>query len=191
MDKILSFILGAAVGSLVTYKIVEKKFKNIADEEIESVKEKFKERKEEIEFKLECSNKEEKRKEGKQLSEIFKNYKNILKEYDGKEADLNEDIKEDVQNIEIEEPEIDIIPSDEFGELDGYDEHFWLLYNNDILVDEFNKIVNDKELYIGKSLDLFDDDDSDDTIYIRNHNTCIDYEIIKVDEDYEEDTIEE
>ena len=29
MDKILSFILGAAIGSLVTYKIVEKKFKNI------------------------------------------------------------------------------------------------------------------------------------------------------------------
>ena len=42
MNKLIFFILGASLGSLVTYKIVEEKFKNIANEDIESVREYYK-----------------------------------------------------------------------------------------------------------------------------------------------------
>ena len=44
MNKLLMFTLGAAAGSLLTWKIVEGKYKKIADEEIESVKEHYKNR---------------------------------------------------------------------------------------------------------------------------------------------------
>ena len=44
MKKYLYFIAGAAVGSLVTWKIVEKKYRDLAEEEINSVKELYKEK---------------------------------------------------------------------------------------------------------------------------------------------------
>ena len=46
MDKAIIFIIGAGIGSLITWKIVEEKYKKIADEEIESVIERFKNREE-------------------------------------------------------------------------------------------------------------------------------------------------
>ena len=45
MKNLLYFVTGAAIGSVVTWKLIEKKYKDLADEEIESVKETFKNRK--------------------------------------------------------------------------------------------------------------------------------------------------
>ena len=42
MKNLLFFITGAAIGSVVTWKLIEKKYKDIADEEIASVIETFK-----------------------------------------------------------------------------------------------------------------------------------------------------
>ena len=48
----LAFVMGASVGSLVTWKFVEKKYKQIAQEEIDSVKETYaKMRKDDLEAK--------------------------------------------------------------------------------------------------------------------------------------------
>ena len=41
MNKIFIFTLGAAVGSVVTWKLVKDKYARIAQEEIDSVKEVF------------------------------------------------------------------------------------------------------------------------------------------------------
>ena len=45
MGKILAFIFGAAAGSLVTWKLVDTKYKKLADEEIESIREYYRNRK--------------------------------------------------------------------------------------------------------------------------------------------------
>ena len=45
MKNLLCFVAGAAIGSVVTWKLIEKKYKDLADEEIESVIETFKNRK--------------------------------------------------------------------------------------------------------------------------------------------------
>ena len=45
MKNLLCFVTGAAIGSIVTWKLIEKKYKDLADEEIESVIETFKNRK--------------------------------------------------------------------------------------------------------------------------------------------------
>ena len=42
MKNLLCFVAGAAIGSVVTWKLIEKKYKDLADEEIESVIETFK-----------------------------------------------------------------------------------------------------------------------------------------------------
>ena len=60
MKNVLIFVLGAATGSVITWKLVEQKYKKIADEEIASVKERFKNRdKEEKEEKSELDTTEE------------------------------------------------------------------------------------------------------------------------------------
>ena len=43
MNKIFIFCLGAASGSLLTWKLIEKKYKDLADEEIASVVEYYRE----------------------------------------------------------------------------------------------------------------------------------------------------
>ena len=44
MKKVFIFLAGAALGSVVTYKVTERYFNKLIDQEIESVKETFKER---------------------------------------------------------------------------------------------------------------------------------------------------
>ena len=44
MKNLLFFVAGAAIGSIATWKLIEKKYKDLADEEIESVIETFKNR---------------------------------------------------------------------------------------------------------------------------------------------------
>lgn len=44
MNKVITFVLGAAIGSLVTWKLIEEKYRKIADEEIESVRKYYKDR---------------------------------------------------------------------------------------------------------------------------------------------------
>ena len=45
MKNLLCFVAGASIGSVFTWKLIEKKYKDLADEEIESVIETFKNRK--------------------------------------------------------------------------------------------------------------------------------------------------
>ena len=44
MKNVFIFLAGVGVGSLVTWKYVERKYRNLAEEEIESVKELYKEK---------------------------------------------------------------------------------------------------------------------------------------------------
>ena len=48
-----TFVAGAALGSIVSWNLLKNKYKQIADEEIESVKEVFKDKTKELNDKLE------------------------------------------------------------------------------------------------------------------------------------------
>ena len=58
LSNLLLFVTGAAVGSVVTWKLVKTKYEQLANEEIESVKAVFNRRAKESKEKLEdyCSN---------------------------------------------------------------------------------------------------------------------------------------
>ena len=189
MKNLFIFLLGATAGSLITWKLIEDKYKKIADEEIESVKEKFKER-------------EEKEKKSKNEYNTYKdiikdlNYDNDEENEENKESENNikkfstsvsELVKENIDNVQKENSRlsnIEIITSDEFGDLEGYDSSYWTLYSDNILVDEFNNVITEPELFLGNALDNFDDEDS---VFVRNHDTSTDYEILKVLEKWKEE----
>ena len=178
MDKTIFFILGAIAGSVITYKIAENKFKNIADEEIESVKEKFKEKENEL-----LNSKKEEKKDYNAYKEILQTYK---QENENKQKD-NEEIKEDAK-VEVKDddkPDVKIISPEEFGNLENYEESYWVLYSDNIITDEFNSVVKDPKLYLGDCLDCLED--TDESIFIRNDDTCTDYEIIRIDDTYDDE----
>lgn len=206
MNKVLMFALGAAVGSLITWKLLEKKYKDLADEEIESVIERF-------------NNRE------KEERHIINNFEHIVTYNDAPNEDLtkpNKEEKEDyhkmVQDLEYDysydysdDPDITItkmddgsiwmgptpdriepyiINPDEFGDNDDYSTKTWMYYADFTVTDEEGEIVSDAQNHIGDALtDLIQS--GDNSIYVRNDNNKCDYEIIKSDMRYSDAYYEE
>ena len=79
MKNVFIFLAGVGVGSLVTWKYVERKYRNLAEEEIESVKELYKEKlaekaefnKQKVEIMKEDSQKKEIEKNNQELEKII------------------------------------------------------------------------------------------------------------------------
>jgi len=187
MNKVIAFVLGAAAGSFITWKLVEKKYKQIADEEIESVIEQFKNRERAASGltvgtaglnSLEASDDVE--------SEIeVAEYKNLV----GDSGYSVEDEPADDSVIEVEVGDDTfkpyVIAPEEFGESDLYDSKSWTYYADFVLTDEEGEIISDPESIIGDALSHFGDYE-DDSVYVRNEVTECDYEILKHDKTFSE-----
>ena len=197
MNKIFIFCLGAAAGSLLTWKLIEKKYKDLADEEIQSVIDKFNERAE-IEGRI---NKVETFKEHIEnpsvevvkQGETVDKYKRFSEKL-GYDLEISKEdnviVSEDKDGSIYIEPGKDyiapyVISPDEFGETQYYDSKSWTLYADSIITDEEGSIVDEPESYIGDGLEHFGEFE-DDSVHIRNENLECDYEIIKVEATYEE-----
>lgn len=197
MNKVLMFALGAAVGSLITWKLLEKKYKDLADEEIESVVERFKNREKE-------ENRVWKDNPDNNVSDVSdeekEEYDDIVKQL---EYDYSYDYSDD-PDITITKmddgsvwmgPTPDriepyIINPDEFGDNDDYSTKTWMYYADFTVTDEEGEIVSDAQNHIGDALtDLIQS--GDNSIYVRNDNNKCDYEIIKSDMRYSDAYYEE
>ena len=202
MNKVLMFALGAAVGSLITWKLLEKKYKDLADEEIESVVERFKNRE-------------------KEERHILNDFEHVVAYNDAPNEDLTKPNKEEkkdyhkmVQDLEYDysdDPDITItkmddgsiwmgptpdriepyiINPDEFGDNDEYSTKTWMYYADFTVTDEEGEIVSDAQNHIGDALtDLIQS--GDNSIYVRNDNNKCDYEIIRSDMRYSDAYYEE
>jgi len=177
MKNILIFVAGAGIGSVVTWKLLERKYKDIADEEIESVKETFKNRIKE----LKKNNKVE-TKDNKQNKKIGEkpDIKTVAEELgyssDDKKIEMTVDyVKKPTESIMIISPE-------EYGLIEDYELRSMTYYNNDVLTDENdNPILSTEE--IGDALRHFGEYE-DDAVYVRNDELKTDYEILRSEKDY-------
>ena len=187
MKNLLYFVTGAAIGSVVTWKLIEKKYKDLADEEIESVKETFKNRKQ-----IKINDKE--------TSEKF-----ITKYKDSKDKieDIVSNEKYDVENEEEIDDECNytidvnegvefvnphIITPEEFGEYNEYKIKTLIYYADNVLTDEDDNPITSLEMeeMIGvDSLDHFGEYE-DDSVYVRDENNEIDYEILRSEKMFSE-----
>ena len=174
----MAFVLGAAAGSAVAWKLLKTKYEQIAQDEINSVKEVFARR--------------EKENAIDEHADIFG---------DGMVKDTNEDKEEEVveykKNVKTngytnyselskEQKEVDpgvaskpyVISPSEFGELDDYDTYSLTYYDDHVLTDEDDEIVEDVESVVGfESLNHFGDYE-DDSVFVRNEARKCDYEIL-------------
>jgi hypothetical protein len=173
MNKAILFVAGAVAGSLVTWKLVEAKYKQIAEEEIASVVEHYK-NKEQLMHDLELN-------EEKNITEETTTaYNNLV-------ADLEYVSDEATVIVESNEEQFEpyVISPEEFGEKEGYDTKSWTYYADLVLADEDDDKVIEPESIIGDGLNHFGDFE-DDSVYIRNDNNECDYEILKSERTFSE-----
>lgn len=171
----LAFMVGAACGSIATFKFAEKKYKRIADEEIESVKQAFSNRKNrnEVENDTEAEGDSEDDAEEEDLQE----YSELVR----------------TQSYLVEDPEMDvpadrpyIIDPEEFAELDGYDAVMLTLYADGVLENEFGEVIDDIEGLIGKDPIRHFAETYDELVYVRNNKEETDFEVQRDHRTYSE-----
>lgn len=173
MKNLLWFVAGATVGSLVTWKLIEKYYMKLADEEIESVVEHFKE----LENKqLNVSDKKESDIQNSNIKNVsdFTEYDNIANKY--KTVEITEDEEELVGPY--------VISPEEFDE-NGYEVRNMTYYSDDVLVDDTDKTIVLADQTVGNALEHFGEYE-DDCVHVRDDYAKIDYEIIRVNKTFKE-----
>ena len=180
----LSFIVGASAGSLITWKFVEKKYKQIAQEEIDSVKETYaKMRKDDLEAKkadLEAAKAKLHPAESEKVEipevqpEEVQKYEDVIAKHNY--TSYSNNINEKGGDVMTDRPYV--ISPDEFGDYPDYETISLTYYNDKVLTDEYNEIVDDIDDLIGKdSLNHFGEYE-DDSVFVRNDALKVDYEIL-------------
>ena len=159
LTKIFIFTFGVAIGSAVTWKLVKTKYEQIANEEIESVKNIYR---------------------NKEYQQDIKNYDMVKSNEDLKE--YNVIVKENYNKI----PKVPntqskpyVISPDKYGELDGFKMLDLTYYADGFLVDDQDELVNNIEEIIGwENLNHFDEYEKD-AVHVRNDELKIDCEIFR------------
>lgn len=180
ITSFMMFIFGAAVGSVVTWQYTKKKYEQIAQEEIDSVKETFSKLKE-------VKNKDNESDENNNVGTIVERAKDkpSIVEYAAKlrkQGYINYSNTDSLFEEEVDENMINdkpyVISPDEFGEFDDYDTISLTYYADQVLVDEDDELVEDIEETVGfESLNAFGEYE-DDSVFVRNDRLKCDYEIL-------------
>lgn len=168
VTPLVTFVLGAAVGSAVSWYFLKEKYEQLAQEEIDSVKEVFsgrgrEERVENAVNKIEISRIEE-------TPEAINTVADILKE--------NNYTNREVQELIDEAEKPYVISPDEFGELYDYENISLTYYADKVLADDNDELVEDVDDVVGfESLSHFGEYEPD-SVFVRNDRLKADYEIL-------------
>ena len=184
MDKAFAFAIGAAIGSFVTWKIVKNKYKQIADEEINSVKEVFARRYSEKMSKEKLN--ENTNQTSLTLDETEKNaniqddiaaYHELLDKLHYANIDVDSLIAKKGGSTVTDGPFV--ISPDEFGEDPNYQTVSLTLYEDGVLTDDYDNIVVDVDDWVGEdSLTHFGEYEAD-SVFVRNESMQTDFEILR------------
>lgn len=173
---VLAFSLGAAAGAAVSWKVIKTKYEQITREEIESVKEYYKNRSqaEDVHEEIDCEEDEEE--DDENSTELLGEYRDIALGY----------IVEQKETNDMKKPYI--ISPEEFGEEYEYDTETLLYYEDGVLADTDDNIINDVNGIIGfDSLNHFGEYE-DDSVFVRNERLKIDYEVLRYEGTYSDVT---
>lgn len=204
LRDIIMFVAGAAVGGTVAAKLVSKKYEKIIDDEIESVKEAFKEQKNAIidEYEKKLENNEASEIEADLIKpervytreEFLERFNKIANGngYTAVDMDLPEDVKPKKYLDDADRP-YSIYPGD-VGELPGYKVFSVTLYSNGIateLVDTGERCVEepifDIDEILGEENFAHIGEIEPNMVYIRNDMYKSDYVVYSTDDEYVEE----
>lgn len=175
LNKLLIFAAGSVIGSAVTFVVMKRKYESYEWEEeyIEDQEEEPQEKEEEpVEEKA-----------GKLLNEGFREglksvkrenmiqYNKILND---NEYSSGEDKKE---AKDVEKPYM--ITVDEYAELGDYNTESLYYFEDGVLTDESENIIDDVEDIVGEEAIAKFDEEEVDSVYVRNDARKTDYEILR------------
>lgn len=174
----IAFLTGVAVGVAATWNFAKKKYEQIAQEEIDSVKEVFRRLRvesetkstEEPEAELVEENEADKANDHVDICEYRKVINN--NSYD------NDQNYEEGAPINMDRPYV--IAPDEFGERAGYERFSFTYYSDGTLTDECDEPISpeDVEKLIGKESLTHFGEYEDDSVFVRNDDIESDFEIL-------------
>lgn len=168
----LVFSMGVATGIVVSWKTLEAKYKQIAQEEIDSVKEVYSKKASEEA----CEEVVE-----EDASPVFptedekEQMKEIIDQYVGEGGS---------EAMKFSAPYV--IPPEEHGEIEEYETESWTYYADGVITDEQDRIVENVADIIGiDPLDHFGEYE-EDSVFVRNEFLRCDYEILRDLRPYDE-----
>lgn len=153
LSKIGIFVIGAAIGSVVTCKLVEAKYKQIAQEEIDSVREVY--------------------------ARVYGNSDETEEEEEDTEEPEEEKKTEVVEDEGDEEvPEPYVIEWEDYDE-NGYATETLYYFDDGVLTDSISGEVVEIAETVGQDSIQTLLDSGEDYIYVRNDWLGIDYEVLR------------
>lgn len=167
--------IGAALGSLVTWKVVKTKYEQIAQEEIDSMEEYYKElysntSSDDTESEPEPETPVE---EPKSKADI-RSLATIVSELGYKET------KEEVEDVSSPH----VISPEEFATMEDYETVDLTYYADGVLTDDMDEPIEDLEGTVGKDFASHFGEFEDDSVHVRNDRLRVDYEILAVTRNY-------
>lgn len=187
MSKLTGFVIfitGAAVGAAASWYYAKKKYEQIAQEEIDSVKETFKKKTNKPDISEEpITNAEDAAAYAKEKPSVMEYAKKLSGEGYTNYSNVEEPDEEyhpsgvtGAKEGNYKSPYV--IPPEEFGELFDYDTISITYYSDHILADDNDQIIEDVEDTIGfESLSHFGEYE-DDSVFVRNERLKVDYEVL-------------
>lgn len=174
---LLAFTIGAVTGSVVAWYYAKKKYEQIAQEEIDSVKEVFsrreKEQAEPTNDKTESNHSQ--CYEDPQLKALREAADTIIRQEGYVTSD---DSDTPVSNAPY------VIPPEELYEREDYETYTLFYYADGVLTDDNEEIIDDVESTIGfESLNHFGKYE-DDSVFVRNDVRGCDYEVLRDNRNY-------
>lgn len=193
MSRALPFVafgIGAVAGAAASWYFAKKKYEQIAQEEIDSVKQVFSSMKA---ADLPKDDIQENDMVPRTKAPEPKDDRDMMT-YATK---LNEEGYTNYSNMEIAMPDVEtekfvkserpyIISPEEFDELDDYEAISLTYYADDVLADDMDYPVEDVDSVVGTDFASHFGEYEDDSVFVRNDRLKADYEILK-DERYYSD----
>lgn len=166
-----SFLLGMGIGAYVTYMYVKDMYAEIAQEEINSVKEAYIKKTKNLQKDVITED------ENKEKVDKAKN-KTDISEYAVK---LKESGYTNYSEISQEDNDVEVpyvIAPEDYGENDEYETISLTYYSDGVLTDEDDEVITNPGELVGRDFASHFGDYEDDSVFIRNDNRKIDFEIL-------------
>ena len=180
LSKVLIFATGTAIGSFVTYKILDEKFKRELREEVDSVREYYKDKSESVEDEdrnLDEDDKYIEIEDEDMLKDDKETYNRIAHE-EGYINYANVPVSRDKEVVGVDARRPYVIPPETFGDIEDYDQITLFYFADGVLTDDVDIPIEDVEGLVGRdSLTRFGEYE-DDSVFVRNDVRHTDIEIL-------------
>lgn len=196
LSKVLIFAAGAAIGSVATWKICKDRYEALIQEEIESVKEKFSVKKEEIEPENEDEEGSElevdssgsrviEKPDLKEYAKLIERYRSDIPDAPAESKLVESDEEDEYIPDEVEEVKNGIYPikPESFGD-DDYETEYYTLYADNVLADGRDLVVEKPENQVGYHYQEYFGVYEEDLVCIRNEELRTDFEITRNEKRY-------